>query len=128
MNDTERYLKTATKGLWGRQRRALRDELSGHISVRIQEYKLSGLPEQEAERQTLRELGAPSQVSSGMLSVHTLPVLGKVGVVSLLLTTALLSVVPKGLAQVSSQYLLSDVAQGPSMPPVTSISNSSGPN
>lgn len=113
MNDTERYLKAATKGLWGKQRRALRDELNGHIRVRIQEFRLAGLSEAEAERQTLRELGTPVQVSRGMLSVHTLPALGKAGVVSLLLATALLSVAPKGYAQVNSQFLLSDVAQGP---------------
>jgi len=113
MNDTERYLRAATKGLWGKQRRALRAELNGHIRVRIQEFMLGGLSESEAERQTLRELGAPMQVSRGMLSVHTLPALGKAGVVSLLVATALLSVAPKGYAQVSSQFLLSDDAQGP---------------
>ena len=113
MNDTERYLRAATRSLWGRQRRELRAELQGHIGARVQEFRLGGLSEQEAERQTLRELGAPVQVSSGMLNVHTLPALGKAGVLSLLLVTGLLSVLPKGLAQVSSQFLLSDDAQGP---------------
>jgi hypothetical protein len=113
MNDTERYLKAATKGLWGRERSALKAELRGHISARVQEFRLGGLSEAEAERQTLRELGAPVQVSSGMLSVHTLPTVGKAGALTALLATALLTVVPQGLAQVSSQFLLSDIAQGP---------------
>ncbi len=113
MNATERYLRAATRGIWGRPRRELQAELRGHITARVQEFRLGGLSEQEAERQTLRELGAPIQVSSGMLSVHTLPIVGKAGALSLLLLTGLLSVLPQGLAQVSSQFLLSDNAQGP---------------
>ena len=99
---TEGYLKAATRGLWGRQRRALRAELRGHISARVQEFRLGGLSESDAERQTLRELGAPVQVSSGMLGVHTLPALGKAGVLTVLLATGLLTVLPQGLAQVGS--------------------------
>ena len=110
---TERYLKAATRGLWGRQRRALRDELKGHIDTRIQEFRLGGLSEPDAERQTLRELGAPMQVSSGMLGVHTLPALGKAGMLTALLTTGLLTVLPQGLAQVGSIYTVPQVSASP---------------
>ncbi len=110
MNDTERYLKAATKGLWGRERSALKAELRGHISARVQEFRLGGLSEAEAERQTLRELGAPVQVSNGMLGVHTLPAFGKAGLLSALLATALLTVVPQGLAQVRAVYAVPPIS------------------
>ena len=104
MNPTERYVRQATRGLWGKARRELRMELQGHIAERCQEFQLSGLGPEEAERQTLRELGAPTQVSGGMVDVYTAPALGKVGVLSALLTTALFSALPQGLAQVQSIY------------------------
>ena len=104
MKQTERYLRQATRGLWGKARRDLRTELQGHINERVQEFRLGGLSPEEAERQTLRELGTPERVSGGMLGVHTGPTLGKAGALSLLLATALLTALPQGLAQVQSIY------------------------
>ncbi|ULH14002.1 hypothetical protein MF271_00545 (plasmid) [Deinococcus sp. KNUC1210] len=68
------------------------------------EFRLGGLSAEEAERQTLRELGAPERVSGGMMGVHTFPALSKVGALTLLLATTLLATVPQGLAQVKSIY------------------------
>ena len=104
MNQTERYVKSATRGLWGAKKCELRTELEGHINERIQEFRLGGLSAEEAERQTLRELGTPQKVSGGMLGVHTVPAVGKAGAVSFLLATALLTAVPQGLAQVRGIY------------------------
>uniref|UniRef100_UPI00286E5470 permease prefix domain 1-containing protein n=1 Tax=Deinococcus sp. TaxID=47478 RepID=UPI00286E5470 len=101
---TERYLNAATRGLWGRHRRALKAELRGHITARVQDFRLGGLSAAEAERQTLRELGAPVRVSGGMLGVYALPALGRAGALSALLMTGLLTVLPQGLAQVGSLY------------------------
>lgn len=104
MNEAERYLRAATRGLWGRQRREVRAELRGHIAVRMQELRLSGLSEAEAERQTLRELGAPAEVRTGMLGVHTLPVLGQSGLAAMLAATLLIGTLPHGQAQVSGIF------------------------
>ena len=112
MNHTERYLKAATRGLWGAKKRELCAELEGHINERIQEFRLGGLSAEEAERQTLRELGTPRRVSGGMLGVYTVPAVGKAGAVSFLLAAALMTVVPQGLAQVQGIYSSSD--NGPS--------------
>ena len=54
-SDTERYLNAATRGLWGHQRHALKTELRGHITARVQDFRLGGLSAAEAERQPLRE-------------------------------------------------------------------------
>ena len=107
---TERYLNAATRGLWGRQRRALKAELRGHITARVQDFRLGGLSAAEAERQTLRELGAPVRVSGGMLGVYALPALGRAGALGALLMTGLLTVLPQGLAQVSGKFLAPDDA------------------
>ncbi|CAM4352145.1 permease prefix domain 1-containing protein [Deinococcus marmoris] len=104
MKQTEQYVRQATRGLWGKARRELKTELEGHIAERCQEFRLAGLNAEEAERQTLRELGAPAQVSGGMLDVHAFPALGKAGVLSALLATAVFSALPQGLAQVQSIY------------------------
>jgi len=90
--------------LWGRARRELRTELTGHLNERVAEFRLAGLSVEEAERRTLRELGTPERVSGGMLGVHTVPALGKVGALGVLLATALLTALPQGLAQVKSIY------------------------
>ncbi|AZI44081.1 hypothetical protein EHF33_14275 [Deinococcus psychrotolerans] len=104
MKQTERYLKAATRGLWGRGRHELRTELQGHINERVAEFRLGGLSAEEAERQTLRELGTPERVSSGMLGVHTFPALSKAGALTLLLATTLMTTVPQSLAQVKGIY------------------------
>jgi len=100
---TERYLQQATRGLWGKEKRALRTELHGHILERIEEFRLGGLGIEEAERQVLRELGAPGEVRHGMLSVHTLPAIGKASMISLMLASFLL-VWPQTSAQVNGVY------------------------
>lgn len=104
MNQTEKYVQQATRGLWGKARRELKMELEGHIAERCQEFRLAGLSAAEAQRQTLRELGAPVQVSGGMLDVYTAPALGKAGVLSALLATTVFSALPQGLAQVQGIY------------------------
>lgn len=104
MKPTEQYLRSATRGLWGRAKRELRQELEGHLQVRIQEWRLGGFTEAEAERQTLRELGAPEEVRTGMLGLYTLPALGKGGLASLLTVSLLISILPQGQAQVSSIF------------------------
>ena len=104
MKQSERYLRRATRGLWGERKRALRAELQGHIDERVLDFRLGGLSDEEAEARTLRELGVPQRVSGGMLRVHTLPALGRAGALSLLLVTALLGVVTQSAAQVKSIY------------------------
>ncbi|PNY80585.1 permease prefix domain 1-containing protein [Deinococcus koreensis] len=104
VNDTERYLNAATRGLWGRQRRELSTELRGHIQMRVNELLIAGHGEAQAQAQVLRELGAPAQVSGGMLQVHTLPGALKGGFAAILVATAMLSVLPHSQAQVQSIY------------------------
>ncbi len=96
---TERYLRRATRGLWGRRRREVREELKAHLHDRVMAYRIGGLGEAEAVERALLELGSPQEVSVGMTRLYTLPtVMGS----SLALAAACVVVVallPKGAAQ-----------------------------
>lgn len=104
MSEIERYLRGATKGLWGRQRQALRAELLGHVQQRVRELQMGGRDQREAERLTLRELGAPAQVARGMAGVYALPTLTRTGLALAVSATLLLGALPQGLAQVQSIF------------------------
>ena len=71
--DTERYLRRATRGLWGRRRRDAILELRAAIEDKIYRATLLGLDPKEAERRALRDLGDPNLVAQELNLVHTLP-------------------------------------------------------
>ncbi|BDP43205.1 hypothetical protein DAETH_31740 [Deinococcus aetherius] len=73
MRATERYLKHATRGLWGKARQNVRLELRGAIEDKIHRHRLLGLTEEEATRAALRDLGDPHTVARELNRVHTLP-------------------------------------------------------
>ena len=73
--DIERYLRSATRGLWGRKRREVREELAAHIEERTVAFRLAGLSEEDAVERSLREMGEPGEVSEGMTRIYTLPTL-----------------------------------------------------
>lgn len=104
MTPTRHYVRAATRGLWGKRRRELQTELNGHIAVRIHELRLAGLSGAEAEQQTLRELGAPGEVRTGMLSVHTLPALGKGSLAAIMAATLLIGTLPHSSAQINGLF------------------------
>lgn len=81
---SERYLERATRGLWGRKRKEIREELEAHLHERMLAHRIGGLGEADAEERALAELGDPRAVSAGMMRLYTLPTLVGSG----LLTTA----------------------------------------
>lgn len=96
------YLHGATRGLRRRERQAVTSELLGHIEARVQDFKLGGLSDAEALRQTLRELGEPAHVQRGMQRVYVWP--------GLIRTAGLSSLLIAGLA-VGAFQLSSVLAQ-----------------
>ena len=81
MNDKqiEKYLKQSTRGLWGRKKAEVREELETHIEGRFNAYLIAGCSEADAVDKTLAELGRPSVVSTGMARVYTLPIMAGSG-------------------------------------------------
>lgn len=100
MNDTERYIRQATRGLWGRKRREVAAELRGHIESRRAELLALGLSGPEATRRTLRELGEPTEVRVGMGRVYLLPTMARSGAALGLACALVLAALPNGIAQV----------------------------
>ncbi len=64
------YLAAATKGLWGRERAVVREELEAHIESRVAAHLLAGMSEEAAVEATLAELGASKSVGSDMARVY----------------------------------------------------------
>ncbi len=96
---SERYLRQATRGLWGRKRREVREELAAHLEARITAYQIGGLNDTDATERALTELGAPQFVSRGMVQLYTLPRVIGPGLVLMLLCLAVVAFWPKGTAQ-----------------------------
>ncbi|MER3482132.1 MAG: hypothetical protein C4332_02160 [Meiothermus sp.] len=71
----ERYLRTATRGLRGIHKAQVREELESHVWEKVERLRVLGVPEGEAVRRVLLELGAPEAISRGMFRVHAAPVL-----------------------------------------------------
>ncbi len=95
----ETYLRRATRGLWGKKRLEVREELEAHLQERVMAYRIGGLGETDAVKKALAELGKPQEVSLGMARLYTFPTLlgsGAALAVACVLVTALL---PQGVAQ-----------------------------
>ncbi len=77
MNDEriEKYLKQSTRGLWGRKKAEVREELATHIEGRFNAHLISGLSMSDAITKSLNELGKPNNVSTGMTRLYTLPIM-----------------------------------------------------
>ena len=69
----EAYLRAATRGLWGRERATVREELEAHVEAGVAAQVLAGAAEGEAVEQTLAELVPPRDVSGGMNRVYFPP-------------------------------------------------------
>ncbi len=99
MNDVEQYLKRATRGLWGRRRREVREELEAHISERITVHRIAGLSEKNAVERTLSEIGKPEEVNVGMAKIYTVPWVAGSGVFLATICTVAVIALSDSLAQ-----------------------------
>jgi hypothetical protein len=73
------YLRKSTRGLWGRKKAEVREELESHLQGRINSHLIAGLNESDAIEKTLTELGQPTNVSAGMARLYTLPIVAGSG-------------------------------------------------
>jgi hypothetical protein len=81
MNDKriDQYLRKSTRGLWGRKRAEVKEEISTHIQGRVNAHLIAGFNERDAIEKTLAELGHPAHVSAGMARLHSLPIVAGSG-------------------------------------------------
>lgn len=96
---TEAYLRRATRGLWGRRRREVREELEAHLRERVMAHRIAGLREADAVERALAELGSPQEVSVGMTRLYTLPTVMGSGAALAAACVLVVALLPKGAAQ-----------------------------
>ncbi len=71
MNELEHFLKTATRGLWGKRKLEVREELKAHVLERARKHELLGLSREDAVSKSLVELGAPQMIRSGLQRTYS---------------------------------------------------------
>ncbi len=77
----ETYLRQATRGLWGKKRLEVREELAAHLQERVMAHRIAGLGHADAVEKALAELGEPKEVNVGMARLYTLPTVAGSGLV-----------------------------------------------
>ncbi len=96
---TETYLRQATRGLWGRKQREVKEELEGHLHERVMAHRIAGLRETDAVERALVELGSPQEVNAGMTRLYTLPTVVGSGAALAALSVLVVALLPNGAAQ-----------------------------
>jgi hypothetical protein len=65
-NHLEHFLKTATRGLWGKRKLEVREELEAHVLERVRKHEFLGLSREEAISKSLSELGSAQVIRLGL--------------------------------------------------------------
>jgi hypothetical protein len=69
----EQFLRKATRGLLGRERETVREELRSNIEQLTLEYQEEGNSQEVALARAINEFGNPQTISVGMTRVHNIP-------------------------------------------------------
>jgi hypothetical protein len=104
MTDLEKFLRQASRGLWGRERQTVRRELESHIRHRANRYEVSGSSEQDAIKLAIADLGEAREINSGMKGVYSVPTTIRAGVLTAALATFVFMGVQLSTAQVTGTY------------------------
>lgn len=88
MTNLEKYLNNATRGIWGKRKLEIREELEGHILENARKYEIAGFTPDQAVTKVLEQLGNPRKLSFGFWEVYMVMqrqfMLGSLMVVTLL--------------------------------------------
>jgi hypothetical protein len=108
----EQYLRTATKGLYGRKKLEVKTEIEGNIKELALEYQIAGLTQTQAISQAILDFGEARDLNAGMVKVHTMPKMMK----AVLLAGLLSSVALVGVSSSLAEILTSSVGPYPTCP------------
>jgi len=100
MNSLEKYLNEATRGLFGKRKKAVQLELRGAIEDKQHRYRVAGLGEGQALERAIKDLGNARAVQGGFFRLHSAPLLGQLGALILASSAAVLALWPSSAAQV----------------------------
>jgi hypothetical protein len=70
MTPLEQYLNNATRGIWGKRKLEILEELEGHILENARKYEIAGFTPDQAVTKVLEQLGSPQQLSIGFWEVQ----------------------------------------------------------
>jgi hypothetical protein len=70
MSNLETYLKSATRGLWGKKKLEVREELEAHVLERAHKHELLGLTRENAISKSMQELGNARVINQHMMEVY----------------------------------------------------------
>jgi hypothetical protein len=71
MTELERFLKNATRGLWGKRKLEAHEELENHLLERSRKHELSGLSREDAIFKSLAELGSAQVIRLGLQRTYS---------------------------------------------------------
>ena len=115
MNPLEKYLTEATRGLFGKRKKAVQLELRGAIEDKLHRYQVAGMSAEGALERAIADMGNARAVRGGFFRLHSAPLLGQLGALVLASSAAVLALWPSSSAQVAATqakpYQIDCVAQ-----------------
>jgi hypothetical protein len=87
MNDLQHFLQTATRGLWGKRKLEVQEELEAHVLERAHKHELLGLARKDAISKSMQELGNAQVMNRDFIMLQTRPLVPML----LLIATAFLA-------------------------------------
>ncbi len=70
MTNLEQYLNNATRGIWGKRKLEIREELEAHILENARKYEITGFTPDQSVTKVLGQLGNPRTLSFGFWEVY----------------------------------------------------------
>ena len=101
MKALENYLNNATRGIWGKRKLEIREELTADILERTRRFELIGLSRETATVRAIQELGDARVVNRGMTGVYMMPTFVKTAFGAAMISVALVLSVQPSIAQVT---------------------------
>jgi hypothetical protein len=86
MTPLEQYLKNATRGIWGKRKLEILEELESDITERAKKFELGGLSRDQAVQQAILELGDADAVNNGMKGIYVMPTILKTAIAAIMVT------------------------------------------
>jgi hypothetical protein len=71
MTELEQFLHTATRGLWGKRKLEVREELEAHVLECAHKHELLGMTREQAISKSLSELGPAQVIRSGLRRTYS---------------------------------------------------------
>jgi hypothetical protein len=102
MTPLEQYLNNATRGIFGRRKLEIREELHNDILERTRKHQLAGLSIEAATTRAIQELGDARALNRGMTGVYMMPTILKSAVAAIMISLALVLTTQPSIAQVTS--------------------------